>query len=261
MALMDEFKEERASVRQKPLRDKIAYIRDYYKWPIIVAVVAILIIFCFIYGKLTRKEESLNGLLLNVNLYGSDTALKDSDTLSDDFLAALNLDNQKHEVNFNTSITYYVNGDNPSQYFSTQSQQLIMTYVSAGTADFMTADTDTMLVFAYQGYFMDLSQLLSDEEYAAYEPYFLYMDATFMDRLNESKENGTLDTSVEVPDWTDPDSMEQPVPVLIDISKSDKLMQIYNQPKEDRICIGFPYTLPNQNNAVEFLKYVMPEQE
>jgi hypothetical protein len=260
MALMDEFREERASVKQKPLKDKIAYIMDYYKWPIIGAVIAIIIISSLIYGKLTEKEDALNGLLLNVNLYGSASALKDCDTLSDDFLNTLNLNNQKYKVSFNPSITYYVNGDNPSQYFSPQNQQLIMTLVSTGTADFMTADTDTMLVFAYQGYFMDLSEILSDEEYAAYEPYFLYIDATFSDRLNELKENGSSDTSIEVPDWTDPDSMEKPVPVLIDMSKSDKLMQIYNQTKKDTICMGFPYTLPHKDTAVEFLKYVMPEQ-
>jgi DNA-binding transcriptional LysR family regulator len=59
-------------------------------------------------------------------------------------LNTLNLNNQKYKVSFNPSITYYVNGDNPSQYFSPQNQQLIMTLVSTGTADFMTADTDTM---------------------------------------------------------------------------------------------------------------------
>lgn len=260
MALMDEFREERESVKQKPLKEKIRYILDYYKWPIIGVFAAIMIISGFIYNKVTEKEEILSGLLLNAELYDSGSTIEKCETLSEDFLIASNLDKKKHRVHLNTSIGYSVNADSLTQYVNAQNQKMITTFISAGNVDFITGDRDTMLVFAYQGYFMDLSDLLSEEDYAAYKPYFLYIDAAFMDKLTESKENGTIDASLDIPDWTDPDSMEDPIPVLIDMSQSDIFMKIYDKHLDDEICWGFTCTIPHKDTAVEFLKHVMPEQ-
>ena len=260
MALMDEFKEERESVKHKPLKEKIRYVLDYYKWPIIGVLAAVCILSGLIYSKVTDKEEVLNGLLLNAELYGSGPAIAKSEALSEDFFKAMNLDEKKHQVHLNTSIAYSVNADPSAQILNAQNQKIIVTYISAGNLDFITADRDTMLVFAYQGYFMDLTDILSKEDYAAYEPYFLYMDAAFMDKLNESKENGSIDATLEVPDWTDPDNMEDPIPVLIDMSQSDVFMKIYEKQVDDEICLGFACTIPHKDTAVDFLKYVLPEQ-
>lgn len=258
MAVMDEFKEERESIKQKPFKDKIGYILDYYKWPIISVVAAIAIISSIIYTNVTKKEEVLSGLLLNANLYGSTSTYEDCITLSEDFLKTKDFNNKEHEVNFNTSISYYVNGDSSTQHYNAQNQMVIMTFVSAGTVDFISADADTMISFAYQDYFMDLSEILSKEDYAAYEPYFLYMDEAVLEQLNENKLNGSQSAPVEYPDCTDPNSMEKPIPVLIDMSQSEKFMKIYNHPVDDTICFGFTCNLPHEDTAVEFLKYMMP---
>lgn len=260
MALMDEFKEERESIKHKPLKDKIGYIRDYYKWPIIGVVVAIAIISSIIYTRVTAKEEVLSGLMLNTTFYNSASTNQDCESLSDGFLETLHLDSNKNEVNFDTSLTYYVGEDSALKYNNSQNQMRIMTYVSAGTVDFISADRDAMLVFAYWDYFMDLSEILSKEDYAAYEPYFLYIDAAFMEQLAESRQDGSLNTPVDIPDCTDPDSMEEPIPVLIDMSPSENFLKIYNHPVEDTICFGFTCNLPHKDTAIEFLKYLMPQK-
>ena len=74
-------------------------------------------------------------------------------------------------------------------------------------------------------------------------------------RAGTIEERGTI-----YPDWTNPDSMEDPIPVLIDMSQSDIFMKIYDKHLDDEICWGFTCTIPHKDTAVEFLKHVMPEQ-
>ena len=43
MPLMDEFKEERASIKNAPFKKKLRYFWDYYKWHVIITVAAVVI--------------------------------------------------------------------------------------------------------------------------------------------------------------------------------------------------------------------------
>ena len=259
MALMDEFREERESVKHKPLKDKISYVWEYYKLPIICVIAAIAIISSLFYSKVTEKEEVISGLILNAGLYGSTSSQEDWAALSEDFLNTMNLSLKDYEVNLNTTLSFYVGGENLEQIYNPQNQMMILTFVSAGTLDFISADTGTMISFAYQGYFKDLSELLSPEDYEAYKPYFLYIDDAFKEQLDEDKQDGALSGPVEYPDCTNPDSMQKPIPVLIDMSKSEKLQKLYHHPVTDVLCFGFTSNLPHEEKSVEFLKYMLPQ--
>lgn len=67
MALMSEFKEERDAVlKHGTPKEKIAYIWEYYKWHIIIPIVAIILAVTFIVDIVTAPDVLLNGVLLNV---------------------------------------------------------------------------------------------------------------------------------------------------------------------------------------------------
>lgn len=258
MALMDEFREERESIKNKPLKDKIGYIIDYYKWPIIGVVVAIIAVSSFIYTKTTAKEDVLSGMLLNTYAYGSTFSEEDFTKISDEFLGGLNLNTDQYELTLNKSITYLTGDDATANYYNSENLMVIMAQVAAGALDFMTGDADAMTELAYKDYFIDLSEVLSEEEYAAYEPYFLYMDKAFQTQLSvENTETLELAT-IEYPDCTIPDAMEDPVPIFIDMSQCEKLQEIYGNPTDETIVFGFTVNMTHKENTLKFLEYILP---
>ena len=56
MALMDEFKEERASIKNGTFKQKFSYFWCYYKWHVICSVLAVVIVVSYIHAVVTRKD-------------------------------------------------------------------------------------------------------------------------------------------------------------------------------------------------------------
>lgn len=262
MALRDEIKREQESLKTKPLKEKIQYIADYYKWQIIGVLVAVVCVCCFIYSGVTAKDELLRGVLLNVKLYNFDASQEDYLKISDDFLTQQNLSGEKYKLALNTSITLTGGEDAETQYYQYQNQSVLTTQYAAGALDFITGDLNTIIDLAYVEYVIDLSEILSEEEYAAYEPYFLYIDKAVVDEINQSIENMESSFQIDYPDCTNPNAMEEPIPVLIDMSQSEIVQTIYNYPANDTIVFGIFSNVQNEEYTVEFMNYLLfPKNE
>lgn len=249
MAQMDEFKEEREAIKTKPFKDKMEYIFDYYKWHIIGIIAIVCFTTNYIYTQVTAKEEVLHGLILNAVQYTSESYV-DLTTLSNHFLKELSLDNNEYEIVFNTSVTYIPNSNLQNLYNNADGLSIIMSQIAGETVDFISADVDTMVILAYKDCFMDLSKILSEEDYEKYKPYFLYIDKAV---LNDSET-----TFTEYPDCREPNTMEEPIPVLIDMSDSEIFLNIYGNPANTSIALGLPANLPHQKTLIEFIKFAIP---
>jgi len=257
MALMDEFKKEREAMKTKPLKDKIEYIIDYYKAPIIGVLIAVIVISNLIYAKVTAKEEILSGLLINTNSSGSASFEENLSTISDDFLTSIGLDIKKNAVTLNNSITYTHSDDAQANYYNTESMMVILAQVASGSVDFMTGDVDTLVMLAYKDYFCDLSEVLSEEDYATYAPYFLYIDGAIIEKIESMHPEDAATTEIVYPDCTQPETMEKPIPVLIDMSQSETIEKIYGTSSEKTICLAFTGNMPHPENALKFFKFLM----
>ena len=60
MAVMDEFKSERESVKNEPFKKKAAYFWTYYKWFVIIPLIIIIGITSYIYHIVTDTDTVLN---------------------------------------------------------------------------------------------------------------------------------------------------------------------------------------------------------
>ena len=257
MALMYEFKKEREAMKNQPLKKKLEYIFDYYKGLIIAIIISTIVISNLIYAKATAKEEILNGLLINNNSYGSTSFAETISTLSDDFLSSIEMDTKKYALTLNTSITYTHSDDSQATYYNTESMMAILTQVASGSVDFITADIDTMIMLAYKDYFCDLSEVLSEEDYSTYEPYFLYIDWAIIEKLDAMHPEDVATAEIVYPDCTKPETMEKPIPVLIDISQSEITEKIYGTSSEKAICFAFTGNMPHSENTLKFFKFLM----
>lgn len=250
MALMDEFKEEREQIKNGTWKQKVAYFWEYYKWYVIVPVIVIGFIGTTIYQKVTAPETILNGVLLNAYSSEADSACQD---MIGDFSEELKIDTEEYAVTLNTTMSYVANDTSGTANY--ESVQALMAWIAAGSVDFICSDHESMTDLAYNGYFVDLRDFLSEEQIEKYEPYFLYIDSTVSKELDAAFDNDVDSASISIPDCTKPETMEDPIPVMIDFSNNAKLAEIYTA--SDTLALGIAANAPNEDMILNFLNYIM----
>lgn len=254
MALMSEFQEERDAVlKHGTWKQKASYIWEYYKWHIIIPIVAIVTVTCFIVQVVTAPDILLNGVLLNV--YPSESSVGTDDILKE-FYQQQNINSKDEEISLNSSL-YYSATDSSFNY---ESSQALMTWAAAGQIDFMTGDSDTLTDLAYRGYFMDLREILTEEQISTYEPYFLYMDMAVYEERNQKADNLEDVSEMEYPDCTKPDDMKKPVPVFLNMNHSQKLTSVYGI-ETDTLSLGFVESGECLPMATIFLDYLLENEK
>lgn len=250
MALMDEFKEERENIKNGTLKQKAAYFWEYYKGYVIIPVLIIVAVSSYIYHIVTDPEDILNGILLNThNMEAQEVA----DSLADEFCEEQEIDTKDYSITLNTSVSYTAGDTSGTANYETS--QALMAWIAAGTVDFISGDSETMTELSYKGYLTDLREFLSEEEIAQYEPYFLYMDQAVYEARSKAFEDNQDGFTIQLPDCTKPEEMENPIPVLIDMSQSEKLCEIYTGEKS--LILGIPSKAPHKDTLLDFFDYIM----
>lgn len=249
MAIRDEIRRERqAYFATATTKDKIKYIRDYYGMWIVGGIIAIILVSWMIYDAVTQPEAILNGTFMN--LYSHDTVDTAND-LGEKFLKEQGIDTSEYAAVFGSNL-FMTSGDDVSNY---ETNQALIAQVSAGALDFIVATSDNLLTYAYDEIFVDLSTVLTDEQMELYEPYFRYVDEAVIAQRNSTETLEEL-ASIEFPDCTNPEEMEKPIPVMIDLTQSEVITGLYGQSVENQ-CFGIVTTGENQAKALKFLDYIM----
>lgn len=249
MALMSEFKEERdAILKNGTLKQKIAYIWDYYKWHIIIPLVLIVAIISHIVNVITAPDIILNGVLMNV--YHTETSISREDIL-EQFYKEQKIDSKEEEVNLNTNMYFTVGNDNTNY----ETLQVLMAWHAADSLDFIGGDSPTLTELSYRGYFSDLREILTEEQIIKYEPYFLYMDQDFYIHRSEKLDNLEDVSNMEYPDCTKPEEMVDPIPVFIDMNQSSKLSELYAE-SSDAPAVGITANVVNKERTLDFIDYL-----
>lgn len=268
MAVMDEFKEERESVKNGGFKAKVRYFWTYYKWHAIIPLAVIIFLVNFIYHKATDPETILEGIFLNVSNSNEEYTLSDFAT---DFIKEQKLDSSKYNVSFNTSLSYVSEAKLAEQAETTDdnsmnelaafqandsTNQVLMTQSGTGSLNFVAGPQDCMQELSYSERFADLSTVLTEELYALYEPYFLYLDVTVLEERQEAYDNVEDTSSIPLPDMTAPENMDNPIPVLIDISSCEELVKAYGN-DAGPLALGLYSNAENQDIALDFIDYIM----
>lgn len=252
MALMDEFKQERASVKRRTLKQKLMYFWDYYKWHTLVILVIIAFISSSVYRALTAPDMTLNGILLNTF---SENTEDSTTTLATHFMETQNLDTSKCEITLDTSLFYTTNSETDIVMSNYEAIQVILAQSSTGELDFITGDENAMTDLAYKEYLADLTEVLTPEQLDLYEPYLLYVDWSVVEEIELAGKNNVDSSNIELPNPNQPENMKEPIPVLIDISNSENLIEVYNYPMET-LVFGVVNT-ENRDMTLKFLEFIL----
>ena len=248
MPVMDEFKEEREALKHGTLKQKLTYFADYYKWHVVIAVIALYIIISFVVHALTRKETALNVCLVNTLALGAEDYITD-------FAEFANIDLDSQELIFDTSISIQ---EGVMDEASMASSQKLLVYIAAGELDVMVTDTETIKLYTNNDFFCDLREFLTPEQTERYEPYFYYIDMKAVQELQEAIDNFDETYVPSYPDPRKPDEMEQPVPIGIYLNESEGFIDNFFFSTEDVILAVLQNTKRPETTR-QFIDYVMAE--
>lgn len=221
MAVMDEFEKEREALKSAPLSAKLKYIWDYNKGKIIIGIILILIVGGFVSAQLSRKEQVISGVFLNC--YEQEYILGE---FSEEFLNENGFNPKKQETYFITDLTYEAGAK--AAEASMDVNQALYVYASSGVMDFFVSDPTTMDDLAKKYFFADLTDVLSEEDYKALEPYFVSYE-------NEEGEQ---------------------VPVLLDLGKNERMAKAYGEEMET-LYLGVLLDAAHPENVTALIEYLM----
>lgn len=247
MGIRDEIRRERkAYFATATPKQKFEYLLHYYGPTALLVAVIIGFTLYFVLQTVLQPKSVLNGTF--INLYTYDT-IDEANKLGNKYLKDKGIDTKKYTAMFGSNLIM-----SDDLVVTQQSDQALISQISARLLDFAVGSSKHLQPYAYEQLFVDLSTILTEEQMEKYEPYFLYIDKAIF----AEKEDVSLDDmdSIEYPDCTKPEEMREPIPVFISLTNSQVIHDLYGFNDPHR-CIGIVYNGKNQDNALDFLDYIM----
>jgi len=246
MPVMDEFKEERAALKNGTLKQKLSYFFDYYKWYVVVGIIAIIFFSSLIHQMVTRKDIAFYALLLNAS-YSSPEESESPDA----FAAYAGIDTDEFDIVYDASIQI---GTGTVEDF--QASQALMVHITAADLDVMISDLGSLRNYAYLGDFYDLRDLLSAEQLDRYESSFYYIDKTVAEEIQTANEDLNYEYEPVYGDPLRPENMQDPIPVGILLPKDCSLLQDYIFP-DTAPAVSVMINSKHPETALRFLDFLM----
>lgn len=232
MALMDEFKEERESIKNKSTKEKLSYFWYYYKWWVILPIIIVIIGGNLIHTIATKPKILLDGMYINIDNLDTTHAL---DTMNTSFVEEQGYDSEKYIIAYNPNHVYLTEEqkssapdsfDDPS--LNKYAVQSVVAQLGAKSLNFIVGPTESLLALDSNQLFADLTTILTEEQQALYESYYIYLDEA------------------------------NTIPILIDISKCGALQEVYDE-YYDSIAIGIINDQNEMDIMLKFVDYLMGE--
>lgn len=266
MPLMDEFKDEREQIKERPFKERMDYFWEYYKWWVIAGVVVIIAIIAIIRSFVTRQNPVLYVAMVNT----SQVYISDSEGLfSKAFLEQQGIDTKKNIIQYDSDFIFTeetgagdsenVNGLTYSMTSSNyNTRQSLSVYIAAGDVDIISADIDWFNEYAYFGFFHDLRDILTPEQLEEYKDYIIYIDRAVFERYEAARDENNYEYDEPYPDGTDPEIMEDPIPVGIDMTISPAYSnQFITTGPGGKSYLGFLVNSKNTEMSLKLFEYYL----
>lgn len=219
-SMHDEIREQNAKLKNAPLREKLAYFKEYYLKTTIIAVVAIILVGSMIYSMLTSPSDTA----FAAYFYNNTGDMSDSG-LIDGFVTYAGIDTKKSNAYIDTTMHYSPDGQNLDAYAMLEKSMAVIT---TGELDVVVGDTDTIDYFANSECLHDITTILPEDLLE------IFQDKLYYAKLGESDEL---------------------TPVGIYVTDATKLNE-YHYYTDMEPVFGFVANSNSLDNAVAFLRYL-----
>lgn len=256
MPLMDEFKKERESMKDKPFKEKIGYFWYYYKWHTVGAVFFLIILITLVHDIVTSKEIVFNATFMNA--YSLDmSGNTEGNAFLKEFAQLAGIDTEKYEVYLDTNMRFDLTSYDQA---SLAASQKFLAMSAAGEIDVVVSERDIFSNYADSGMFQDLRDCLTEAQLEKYADYFFYYDRTVLEREIDFEEVNNSDLTIpeDTVERRDPASMSDPVPVgiFLDDSLNDRLIDAGYFIEDQELVFGIMGKEENRQNCLLFLDWL-----
>ncbi|WP_130837085.1 hypothetical protein [Lachnoclostridium sp. Marseille-P6806] len=176
MALSDEIREQRKSLKGKGLRAQLVWFWDYYRWQTVLVILGAVMIGSTAYSIATRKPEAASVIFLNVE---DEAAMMENDAVTERMAEAAGIDLSKESVTLDMMSRITPGGARDQAEMA--AQEKIFAYVAAKDLDVLAADAYNFESYVRAGAFADLRTVFSEEELAAFGSNLYYVERASLD--------------------------------------------------------------------------------
>ena len=260
--LREEEKARWKEIKDKPFKYKFDYFMDYYKWHVIGAIVAILVIVAVIRTIVSYRDYALCVIMVNTEAITTDELAID---WASDLEELLNVDTGKEQVYIDSSIMIG-NGTNPNIEYA--AMQKLTAYLTSATIDVFIADSYVFEQYCQNRNLYDLRDIFTEEELESMSDIIYYTDAaTYSDYDDVTNLDVAADQAKYVIDHHDPASMKDPVPMGLFVTDTSRLgsTEAYStlenfddyQGYPSEAIIGITRNTTHFDSAVAAMKYFL----
>ncbi|MCD7715819.1 MAG: hypothetical protein LUI39_05120 [Lachnospiraceae bacterium] len=168
--IKDKIREETGKLKLLSWKDRLIYVWDYYK-PQMGAIIAVIFV---IYLGITIYHNLQIDNVFSVYMVNCGSYTIDSDALLADYTDYIGGIGEKEEMTFDTSTIL----DEEDVNYGYAYQMKFTAVLTAKMVDVILADPDTFEEYAGYGYFVDLREVLTDEQLEEWSDLLVYMDNT-----------------------------------------------------------------------------------
>ena len=221
---------------------KIRYIWDYYKLPIVVLCILLYILGYSLYGHFTHKEKILYTALVNVSASDSLT-----EQLSTGFLDSLDQDTSKTTMQLYTGLYLTDDETNPYHEYTYASRMKILASIDGKQLDVVLMNKEAFDAFSQNGYLCDLEELLSSEDVDLYnrlKPHLVTNTVILEDNSTDLQ----LDPSITY------QAVTEEHPFGLDLSQKS---MISDAGFSDIVYLGIIANSPRTEEAIDYVRYLL----
>lgn len=244
MNISQYIKNEKEKIRQKSPKERLAYFWDYYKWHVLIGIVAVFLLGNTIHSIANQKEAALSGILID------GVQPVETPAIVSDFYQDNGLDPKKQEIQLLTGLSL----DSQVPGVASTTYQRIHAGIGAKDTDFLMGYEYSISQCAYDTSHMlaDLRDVFTPEQLAQWEEHIFYIDASIVELLKTTPKQ-----EVTFPDPHEPQTMADPIPVAIDISQCAEFTSVYYAPNK-AVYIALVVNAPHRELATRFITLLSP---
>lgn len=243
MALMDEFQEERARMKEQPFLKRLAYFWEYNKLPVMITLCVVIMLSGIIYHNVTKKEVAFSVALIDC-LPEEESAAAYEAMIAE----TLGIDTSKEEVCLDAS--YLVSGS--SNMADNSLSEALSVRVATGEIDAFVSGETFFSAYAVGDVFVDLRTILTEEQIALYEDDFYYIDYARIENGEANQLTNDIKHLTEMQP-SNPETMENPVPIGIYVTPTEEFNACYTYSKKESMVFGIIYNHCDPNYITTFL--------
>lgn len=173
----------RESFRNMTPREKADYIFTYYKWYILLGLIALAVAGNFLWRQVTKKEPVVYLGMVNVTV-GTDL----EQAMTTDYLVAAGFNPRKNEVSVYTGMYLSEDASTENHEYAYASRLKVMASVNAQKLDVVLMNQEAYDLLSGSGYLLELAPLLGEDFPGLTENQVVLEDNSIEYTLNEADE-------------------------------------------------------------------------